>query len=100
MNHPGNVLPFHLSTTQSLFGTLCQSGTSQKLAFLSDKVPAFAPRFATHDCKAMSSSAYSNYRQTRQMISTQVDMPLPHLSESKDSYPKPAYPRPPISSFG
>jgi len=99
MQHPGNVLPHHLTTTQSLFGTLSSSGTSQKLAYLSDKVPGVAPRFSTHDCKAMSSSAYSNYRHTGQIISTQVDMSLPKLSETKERYSDPTGQTDP-NSFG
>eukprot|EP00656_Telonema_subtile_P056686 TRINITY_DN9125_c0_g1_i1.p1 TRINITY_DN9125_c0_g1~~TRINITY_DN9125_c0_g1_i1.p1 ORF type:complete len:137 (+),score=24.08 TRINITY_DN9125_c0_g1_i1:138-548(+) len=65
MAHPGLVLPPRFQSTSGLFPIGCHPiGSAGTLQRISELIPPNAPRFLSHDCTAMSTSVYSNFRKT------------------------------------
>lgn len=69
MRHPGMILPTMLSTTQAMFEfSPKKTGTCNRLKAIAGHVSDTAPRYATHDLTAMSSTVQANFQSTASRI--------------------------------
>lgn len=94
MVHPGRLLPAVMISTQSLFGAAPNKcGSNGPLKRLSAGVPVEAPRFLTHDVFPMSSSAFSNFRETRTRFQPAAPRTVSRgfLSDNTENFPKHIY---------
>jgi len=94
MVHPGRLLPAVMISTQSLFGSAANKcGSSGPLKRLSAGVPVEAPRFLTHDVFPMSSSAFSNFRETRTRFQPAAPRTVSRgfLSDNTENFPQHIY---------
>merc|ERR1719331_81592 len=87
--HPGLILPPRFQSTQGLFrqAGMAPMSTPANLQRLAGTIPPSSPRFMSHDCTAMSTSVYSNFRKSAINFIECTDK---IQSESRHRYQNPA----------